>query len=220
MPGPGAGARKTRRACWPWQTAGAPVEEKRKTTACAIFSQFRERGRGVPSSPRASLGQRSAPMVRRRPAQCRRKAGRHYGQGPSSPARETGGRVAEVGEETGARRVLFVTIRQFARAGRWFERIPMKSNRAGTGARQFLVRRDNVPANFRLNMLQGSRGGRCVRGCSAANRIVGHSGDGGSFPFGIPVGEVRRSCRGGEGHIGNPSRFADFLSRLEFRCAS
>ena len=62
---------------------------------------------------------------------------------------------------------------------------------------------DNSP-QLRLTLLQG------VSGVQRGDRIV-TSGHGGSFPVGIPVGEVVQT---GEGHI-RVRPFADF-SRLEF----
>ena len=100
------------------------------------------------------------------------------------------GRVAEVGDNSA--RVLFVTDVN--------SRLPVLVER--TRERAILVG-DNSP-QLRLTLVQG------VQGVQRGDRIV-TSGDGGSFPVGIPVGEVVQS---GEGHV-RVRPFADF-SRLEF----
>jgi rod shape-determining protein MreC len=100
------------------------------------------------------------------------------------------GRVAEVGDNSA--RVLFVTDVN--------SHLPVLVERTRERA---ILAGDNSP-QLRLNLLQG------VAGVQAGDRIV-TSGDGGSFPVGIPVGEVVQS---NEGHV-RVRPFADF-SRLEF----
>jgi rod shape-determining protein MreC len=100
------------------------------------------------------------------------------------------GRVAEVGDNSA--RVLFVTDVN--------SRLPVQVERTRERA---ILAGDNSP-QLRLTLVQG------VQGVQRGDRIV-TSGDGGSFPVGIPVGEVVQS---GEGHV-RVRPFADF-SRLEF----
>src|ERR1700755_2029771 len=100
------------------------------------------------------------------------------------------GRIAEVGENSA--RVLFVTDVN--------SRLPVQVERTRERA---ILAGDNSP-QLRIHLLQG------VAGVQRGDRIV-TSGDGGSFPVGIPIGEVIQSS---EGHI-RVRPFSDF-SRLEF----
>src|SRR5947207_4529825 len=100
------------------------------------------------------------------------------------------GRVAEVGDNSA--RVLFVTDVN--------SRLPVLIERTRERA---ILAGDNS-AKLRLTLMQG------VGGVQRGDRII-TSGHGGSFPVGIPVGEVVET---GEGHI-RVRPFADF-SRLEF----
>ncbi len=120
-----------------------------------------------------------------------RKAGVTTGQAVVT-AEGLAGRVAEVGDNSA--RVLFVTDVN--------SRLPVLVERTRERA---ILAGDNSP-QLRLNLLQG------VAGVQRGDRIV-TSGDGGSFPVGIPIGEVEQ---GYDGHISVKVRpFADF-SRLEF----
>ena len=101
------------------------------------------------------------------------------------------GRIAEVGENSA--RVLFVTDVN--------SRLPVQVERTRERA---ILAGDNS-AQLRLTLLQG------VAGVQRGDRIV-TSGHGGSFPVGIPVGEVVQA--GNEGSV-RVRPFADF-SRLEF----
>lgn len=101
------------------------------------------------------------------------------------------GRVAEVGDNSA--RVLFVTDVN--------SRLPVLVERTRERA---ILAGDNS-AQMRLLLLQG------VQGVQRGDRII-TSGDGGSFPVGIPVGEVVQA--GAEGSV-RVRPFADF-SRLEF----
>ena len=101
------------------------------------------------------------------------------------------GRVAEVGDNSA--RVLFVTDVN--------SRLPVQVERTRERA---ILAGDNS-AQMRLVLLQG------VAGVQRGDRII-TSGDGGSFPVGIPVGEVVQA--GAEGSV-RVRPFADF-SRLEF----
>ena len=100
------------------------------------------------------------------------------------------GRIAEVGENSA--RVLFVTDVN--------SRLPVLIERTRERA---ILAGDNSP-RLRLSLLQS------VAGVQRGDRIV-TSGDGGSFPVGIPIGEVVETS---EGSI-RVRPFADF-SRLEF----
>ena len=100
------------------------------------------------------------------------------------------GRIAEVGENSS--RVLFVTDVN--------SRLPILVERT---REQAILAGDKSP-RLRLTLLQG------VAGVQAGDRIV-TSGRGGSFPVGIPVGEVVETSDG----IIRVRPFTDF-SRLEF----
>jgi rod shape-determining protein MreC len=100
------------------------------------------------------------------------------------------GRIAEVGEHSA--RVLFVTDVN--------SRLPVLIERTRERA---ILAGDNSP-QLRLTLLQS------VAGVQRGDRIV-TSGHGGSFPVGIPIGEVVET---GEGSV-RVRPFADF-SRLEF----
>ena len=100
------------------------------------------------------------------------------------------GRIAEVGENSS--RVLFVTDVN--------SRLPVLIERTRERA---ILAGDNSP-QLRLTLLQS------VQGVQRGDRII-TSGHGGSFPVGIPVGEVVETS---EGHV-RVRPFADF-SRLEF----
>lgn len=119
--------------------------------------------------------------------------GRRVGVGPGQ-AVVTGeglaGRIAEVGDNSA--RVLFVTDVN--------SRLPVLIERTRERA---ILAGDNSP-RLRLALLQG------VAGVQRGDRIV-TSGHGGSFPVGIPVGEVVETSDG----TVKVRPFADF-SRLEF----
>ena len=100
------------------------------------------------------------------------------------------GRIAEVGENSS--RVLFVTDVN--------SRLPVVIERTRESA---ILAGDNSP-RLRLNLVQG------VAGVQTGDRIV-TSGHGGSFPVGIPVGEVVETNDG----VIRVRPFTDF-SRLEF----
>jgi len=101
------------------------------------------------------------------------------------------GRIAEVGENSA--RVLFVTDVN--------SRLPVMVERTREKA---ILAGDNS-GTMRLTLLQG------VQGVQKGDRII-TSGNGGSFPVGIPVGEVVQA--GGEGSV-RVRPYTDF-SRLEF----
>jgi len=169
-----------------WQTAARRLENE--NDRLRDLSQFRE-------GPEASfitsriVGDSVSAYVRGALLNVGRKAGVTTGQAVVT-GEGLAGRVAEVGENSA--RVLFVTDVN--------SRLPVVVER--TRERAILVG-DNSP-QLRLNLLQG------VAGVQRGDRIV-TSGDGGSFPVGIPIGEVVQT---GEGHI-RIRPFADF-SRLEF----
>src|SRR5476651_2408230 len=169
-----------------WQTAARRLENE--NDRLRDLSQFRE-------GPEASfitsriVGDSVSAYVRGALLNVGRKAGVTTGQAVVT-GEGLAGRVAEVGENSA--RALFVTDVN--------SRLPVVVER--TRERAILVG-DNSP-QLRLNLLQG------VAGVQRGDRIV-TSGDGGSFPVGIPIGEVVQS---GEGHI-RIRPFADF-SRLEF----
>ena len=169
-----------------WQTAARRLENE--NDRLRELAHFRE-------GPEASfitariVGDSVSAYVRGALLDLGRKAGVTTGQAVVT-AEGLAGRVAEVGDNSA--RVLFVTDVN--------SRLPVLVER--TRDRAILVG-DNSP-QLRLTLLQG------VQGVQRGDRIV-TSGDGGSFPVGIPVGEVVQS---GEGHI-RVRPFADF-SRLEF----
>ena len=104
------------------------------------------------------------------------------------------GRVAEVGDNSA--RVLFVTDVN--------SRLPVQVERTRERA---ILAGDNS-ALMRLTLAQS------VAGVQRGDRIV-TSGDGGSFPVGIPVGEVVQT---GEGQREGPARSP--TSRASSSCAS
>lgn len=169
-----------------WQTAARRLENE--NDRLRDLSQFRE-------GPEASfitariVGDSVSAYVRGALLNAGRKVGVASGQAVVT-AEGLAGRIAEVGDNSA--RVLFVTDVN--------SRLPVQVER--TRERAILVG-DNSQ-QLRLNLLQG------VAGVQRGDRIV-TSGHGGSFPVGIPVGEVVQT---GEGHI-RVRPFADF-SRLEF----
>src|SRR5579862_9082650 len=169
-----------------WQTAARRLENE--NDRMRELANFRE-------GPEASfitarvVGDSVSAYVRGALLNVGRRAGVTTGQAVVT-GEGLAGRVAEVGENSA--RVLFVTDVN--------SRLPVQVER--TRERAILVG-DNSP-QLRLNLLQG------VAGVQRGDRIV-TSGDGGSFPVGIPIGEVVQSS---EGHI-RVRPFADF-ARLEF----
>ncbi|HTB35995.1 MAG TPA: rod shape-determining protein MreC, partial [Reyranella sp.] len=118
-----------------------------------------------------------------------RRAGVAHGQAVVT-GEGLAGRIAEVGDNSA--RVLFVTDVN--------SRLPVVVERTRERA---ILAGDNSP-QLRLTLLQS------VAGVQRGDRII-TSGHGGSFPVGIPVGEVVET---GEGGV-RVKPFADF-SRLEF----
>ena len=169
-----------------WQTAARRLENENERMR--ELAQFRE-------GPEASfitarvVGDSVSAYVRGALLNVGRKVGVTNGQAVVT-GEGLAGRVAEVGDNSA--RVLFVTDVN--------SRLPVLVERTRERA---ILAGDNSPL-LRLNLLQG------VAGVQRGDRIV-TSGDGGSFPVGIPVGEVVQS---GEGHV-RVRPFADF-SRLEF----
>jgi len=169
-----------------WQTAARRLENE--NDRLRELAQFRE-------GPEASfitariVGDSVSAYVRGALLNVGGKAGVTPGQAVLT-GEGLAGRVAEVGDNSA--RVLFVTDVN--------SRLPILVERTRERA---ILAGDNSP-QMRLSLLQG------VAGVQHGDRIV-TSGDGGSFPVGIPVGEVVQSS---EGHI-RVRPFADF-SRLEF----
>ena len=169
-----------------WQTAARRLENE--NDRLRELAKFRE-------GPEASfitariVGDSVSAYVRGALLNVGRKAGVTSGQAVVS-AEGLAGRVAEVGDNSA--RVLFVTDVN--------SHLPVLVERTRERA---ILAGDNSP-QLRLMLLQG------VQGVQRGDRIV-TSGDGGSFPVGIPVGEVVET---GEGHV-RVRPFADF-SRLEF----
>ncbi len=169
-----------------WQTAARRLENENERLR--ELSQFRE-------GPEASfitariVGDSVSAYVRGALLNVGRKAGVASGQAVVT-GEGLAGRIAEVGDNSA--RVLFVTDVN--------SRLPVLVERTRERA---ILAGDNSP-QLRLNLLQG------VAGVQRGDRIV-TSGHGGSFPVGIPVGEVVQT---GQGHI-RVRPFADF-SRLEF----
>jgi rod shape-determining protein MreC len=169
-----------------WQTAARRLENE--NDRLRELSQFRE-------GPEASfitariVGDSVSAYVRGALLNAGRRVGVTSGQAVVT-GEGLAGRVAEVGENSS--RVLFVTDVN--------SRLPVLVERTRERA---ILAGDNSP-QLRLNLLQG------VAGVQRGDRIV-TSGDGGSFPVGIPIGEVIQSS---EGHI-RVRPFADF-ARLEF----
>ena len=169
-----------------WQTAARRLENE--NDRLRELAHFRE-------GPEASfitariVGDSVSAYVRGALLDLGRKAGVKSGQAVVT-GEGLAGRVAEVGDNSA--RVLFVTDVN--------SRLPVLVERTRDRA---ILAGDNSPL-LRLALLQG------VQGVQRGDRIV-TSGDGGSFPVGIPVGEVVQSS---EGHI-RVRPFTDF-SRLEF----
>ena len=169
-----------------WQTAARRLENE--NDRLRELSQFRE-------GPEASfitariVGDSVSAYMRGALLNVGRKAGVTPGQAVLT-GEGLAGRVAEVGDNSA--RVLFVTDVN--------SHLPVVVERTRERA---ILAGDNSP-QLRLTLLQG------VAGVQRGDRIV-TSGHGGSFPVGIPVGEVVQT---GEGHV-RVRPFADF-SRLEF----
>jgi rod shape-determining protein MreC len=170
-----------------WQTAARRLENENERLR--DLSQFRE-------GPEASfitariVGDSVSAYVRGALLNVGRRAGVTTGQGVVT-GEGLAGRVAEVGDNSS--RVLFVTDVN--------SRLPVLVERTRERA---ILAGDNSSL-MRLLLLQG------VAGVQKGDRII-TSGDGGSFPVGIPVGEVVQT--GAEGSV-RVRPFADF-SRLEF----
>lgn len=168
-----------------WQTAARRLENE--NDRLRELSQFRE-------GPEASfitarvVGDSVSAYVRGALLNVGRKAGVRPGQAIVT-GEGLAGRVAEVGDNSA--RVLFVTDVN--------SRLPVLVERTRERA---ILSGDNSPLP-RLTLLPG------LAGIQRGDRIV-TSGDGGSFPLGIPVGEVIQT----EGQV-RVRPFADF-SRLEF----
>jgi rod shape-determining protein MreC len=169
-----------------WQTAARRLENE--NNRLRELANFRE-------GPEASfitarvVGDSVSAYVRGALLNAGQKAGVTTGQAVVT-GEGLAGRIAEVGDNSA--RVLFVTDVN--------SRLPVLVERTRDRA---ILAGDNSPL-LRLALLQG------VSGVQRGDRIV-TSGDGGSFPVGIPVGEVVQSS---EGHV-RVRPFADF-SRLEF----
>lgn len=168
-----------------WQTAARRLENE--NARLRELSQFRE-------GPEASfitarvVGDSVSAYVRGALLNVGRRAGVRTGQAIVT-GEGLAGRVAEVGDNSA--RVLFVTDVN--------SRLPVLVERTRERA---ILSGDNSPQP-RLTLLPG------LAGIQRGDRIV-TSGDGGSFPLGIPVGEVIQT----EGQV-RVRPFADF-SRLEF----
>ncbi|CAN5600271.1 rod shape-determining protein MreC [soil metagenome] len=170
-----------------WQTAARRLENE--NDRLRELSQFRE-------GPEASfitariVGDSISAYVRGALLNVGRKAGVAAGQAVVT-AEGLAGRIAEVGENSA--RVLFVTDVN--------SRLPVQIERTRERA---ILAGDNSNL-MRLTLAQ------TVQGVQRGDRIV-TSGHGGSFPLGIPVGEV---VQAGDGTSVKVRPFADF-SRLEF----
>ena len=170
-----------------WQTAARRLENE--NDRLRELSQFRE-------GPEASfitariVGDSVSAYVRGALLNVGRKVGVTPGQAVVT-GEGLAGRVAEVGDNSA--RVLFVTDVN--------SRLPVMVERTRERA---ILAGDNS-ALMRLTLVQ------TVQGVQRGDRIV-TSGHGGSFPVGIPVGEV---VQAGDGTSVRVRPFADF-SRLEF----
>ena len=170
-----------------WQTAARRLENE--NDRLRELSQFRE-------GPEASfitsriVGDSVSAYVRGALLNVGRKAGVASGQAVVT-AEGLAGRIAEVGDNSA--RVLFVTDVN--------SRLPVQIERTRERA---ILAGDNSTL-MRLTLAQ------TVQGVQRGDRIV-TSGHGGSFPLGIPVGEV---VQAGDGTSVKVRPFADF-SRLEF----
>ena len=169
-----------------WQTAARRLENE--NTRLRDLANFRE-------GPEASfitariVGDSVSAYVRGALLNVGRKAGVTPGQAVVT-GEGLAGRVAEVGDNSA--RVLFVTDVN--------SRLPVQVERTRERA---ILAGDNS-ALMRLTLAQ------TLQGVQRGDRIV-TSGHGGSFPVGIPVGEVVETS---EGHV-RVRPYADF-SRLEF----
>ena len=169
-----------------WQTAARRLENENERMRG--LANFRE-------GPEASfitariVGDSVSAYVRGALLNVGRKAGVASGQAVVT-GEGLAGRIAEVGENSA--RVLFVTDVN--------SRLPVLIERTRERA---ILAGDNS-SQLRLTLLQS------VAGVQRGDRIV-TSGHGGSFPVGIPIGEVVET---GEGSV-RVRPFADF-SRLEF----
>ncbi len=170
-----------------WQTAARRLENE--NDRLRELSQFHE-------GPEASfitariVGDSVSAYVRGALLNVGRKAGVAPGQAVVT-AEGLAGRIAEVGDNSA--RVLFVTDVN--------SRLPVQIERTRERA---ILAGDNSSL-MRLTLAQ------TVQGVQRGDRIV-TSGHGGSFPLGIPVGEV---VQAGDGTSVKVRPFADF-SRLEF----
>ena len=170
-----------------WQAAARRLENE--NDRLRELSQFRE-------GPEASfitariVGDSVSAYVRGALLNVGRKVGVTPGQAVLT-AEGLAGRVAEVGENSA--RVLFVTDVN--------SRLPVQVERTRERA---ILAGDNS-ALMRLTLAQ------TLQGVQRGDRIV-TSGHGGSFPVGIPVGEIVQTGDGGSVKV---RPFADF-SRLEF----
>jgi rod shape-determining protein MreC len=169
-----------------WQTAARRLENENERLR--DLSQFRE---GPPASfiTARIVGDSVSAYMRGALLNVGRQAGVAPGQAVLS-AEGMAGRVAEVGDNSA--RVLFVTDVN--------SRLPVLVERTRERA---ILAGDNSP-QLRLTLLQA------VGGVQRGDRII-TSGHGGSFPVGIPIGEVIQTS---EGYV-RVRPFTDF-SRLEF----
>ena len=170
-----------------WQTAARRLENENERLR--ELARFREGPEAAYITARV-VGDSVSAYVRGALLNVGRKSGVAAGQAVVT-GEGLAGRIAEVGENSA--RVLFVTDVN--------SRLPVQVERT----RERAILAGNNSALLRLTLLQG------VAGVQPGDRIV-TSGSGGSFPIGIPVGEVVSG--GSEGSI-RVRPFADF-SRLEF----
>ena len=170
-----------------WQTAARRLENENERLR--ELARFREGPEAAYITARV-VGDSVSAYVRGALLNVGRKSGVAAGQAVVT-GEGLAGRIAEVGENSA--RVLFVTDVN--------SRLPVQVERT----RERAILAGNNSALLRLTLLQG------VAGVQPGDRIV-TSGSGGSFPIGIPVGEVVNG--GNEGSI-RVRPFADF-SRLEF----
>lgn len=170
-----------------WQAAARRLENE--NDRLRELSQFHEGPEAAFITARI-VGDSVSAYVRGALLDVGRKAGVTSGQAVVT-GEGMAGRIAEVGDNSA--RVLFVTDVN--------SRLPVQVERTRERA---ILAGDNS-ALMRLTLLQG------VAGVQRGDRII-TSGDGGSFPVGIPVGEVVQA--GNEGSV-RVRPYADF-SRLEF----
>lgn len=169
-----------------WQTAARRLENENERLR--ELARFREGPEAAYITARV-VGDSVSAYVRGALLNVGRKSGVAAGQAVVT-GEGLAGRIAEVGENSA--RVLFVTDVN--------SRLPVMIERTRERA---ILAGDNSP-QLRLTLLQS------VGGVQRGDRII-TSGHGGSFPVGIPVGEVIDT---GEGRV-RVRPFADF-SRLEF----